>query len=60
MHIKHRDFSRLTKISLIYIRIKWIQFNTTLSFFLITCISYNVDDNLKSPSLCPINYYINE
>lgn len=28
--------------------------------FLITCISYNVDDNLKSPSLCPINYYINE
>lgn len=29
-------------------------------FFLITCISYNVDDNLKSPSFCPINYYINE
>lgn len=26
-------------------------------FLIIPCISYNVDDNLKSPSLCPINSY---
>lgn len=42
MHIKHRDFSRLTKIGLIYIRIKWIQSNTIASNFFKQYLVYHM------------------